>query len=233
MLKKLSLSIALISTAIFTGSALGDVVYLVDYNTEISTDDYNPNYDQADNGSSAITYSDATGLDGSRAAQIDFDTSTGPQNVSYFTDLAASEMNAATSADASDYILSFDIRIEGFDTGQTQVYSPYELKLGDVSFQGNLNATASYQTVSANLGDLSMGGAGTFDLTDFDSGQQFKIGFSNFGTNLTEQFGSDADNRYFVDNVTLSQIDAVPEPTTLALIGLGVLAFAGTRKRKN
>ncbi|TWT50435.1 PEP-CTERM motif protein [Rubripirellula amarantea] len=227
MLKKLSLCAALAASVFASNSSYADVIYELDYNSGS-----NANYDQADPGGiSTKSYTAATGLDGSTALQVDFDTTGNPFSVSYFTNLSSSAVNVATSGNAADYDLSFDIRVEGLDTGVFSVSTQYDLVLNDVTFRGTLNSTTAYQPFSVNLATLTNVGSGTFDLADIGSGtQQFRVALLNAG----QRFGNDTNNSYFVDNVRLTELTAVPEPSSLAFMSLAMLGGVTCwRKRRS
>ncbi len=206
------------------------VIYNVDFNTERPTQPgfFNPNYDQADPGGiSTKTYSAAAGLDGTTALRVDFDTTSNPFSVSYFTNLASSAVDAPVSANLSDYKLSFDVRIEGFDANDVNTFSQYSIIFGDERYDGTFNATSSFQTVVADLDMLSSAGTGTFAPTDFTGTQQFRVAFLG----LPNKFDLDTNNSYFVDNIRLVQAVAIPEPSSFALVGLAAAGLFYRRKR--
>ncbi|MDA8744780.1 PEP-CTERM sorting domain-containing protein [Rubripirellula amarantea] len=233
MFNKLSFATVLLAGALVTSSSSADLIYELDFNTETGTPgDYNPNFDQADPvGISARSYTAGTGMDGSRALQVDFNTTGDPFSVSYFTNLSSSSVNAPTSANASDYDLSFDVRIEGFDFDSTSVFTQFDLRLNDVNFQGTLNSTSTYQTVTTNLGAMTNTLAGTFDLGDFTTGtRQFRIAFLG----LNGKFDTDTNNTYYVDNIRLNEVVAVPEPSSLGMLAIGMLGgVTYWRKRRS
>ncbi|WP_404307808.1 PEP-CTERM sorting domain-containing protein [Neorhodopirellula lusitana] len=215
-----------------SGTAFADVVYSIDFETESNPSDYNPNYDQADPGGiSTKSYDAGTGFDGSRALRVGFDTATEPFSVSYFTNIAQSAVDPPTSTNASDYILSFDVRIEGFNPGTTSVSTQFSLALNDVKYEGTLNSTEVYQTVTANLGSLNETQGGMLDLNDFNTGtRQFRVAFLG----LNDKFEETAtNNAYFVDNITLSTVTAVPEPSSLALLAISGVGIVALRRRKS
>lgn len=209
----------------------GGLIYEIDFNTETGTPgDYNPNYDQADPaGISSKDYVAGVGFDSTRALQVDFDTTGDPFSVSFFTNLASSAVDTPTANDVSGYTLSFDVRIEGFDADDSSVYTQYDLRLNDVNYRGTFNSTATYQTVTSNLGTLTQTEVGgTFDLGDFATGtRQFRVGFLG----LNNKFDLDTNNRYFVDNIQLNQVAAVPEPSSLALVAIGIIVCLIRRRR--
>ncbi len=233
MIKMLSALAILFASVACPKIAFADVIYDLDYNTQTgAVGNFNPNYDQADNGASVISYEAGAGSDGSRSLRVDFDTTTNPNSVSYFTNLASSSVSAPTSGNASDYTLSFDVRVEGFDTGQSQVFTQYDLRIGDEVFRGNLNGNVTDRTVMVNLGDLTNAGAGNFETGDFAGTQQFRIDLANFAGGLQVPFASDTNNAYFVDNIRLEQITSIPEPSSLSLLAAGILGLSLRRKRR-
>jgi len=78
-----------------------------------------------------------------------------------------------------------------------------------------------YTQVAYTLAQATAGGTGAFDAT---APFWFRIAHGSGG------FGFDNPNTVQIDNVL---IQAVPEPSTLALAGLGVLALVGLRRRGN
>lgn len=220
------LTSCLISATLLCSNASAAVIYSLDFNTETGTPgDYNPNYDQADPGGiSTKGYVASVGDDGSRALQVDFDTTGDPFSVSYFTNLSSSSVDSPTSISTADYTLSFDVRIDGFDGDDSSVFSQYSITLGDEKFEGSFNATASYQTIEVSLDSLTNTGASSFDLSDFTGTQQFRVAFLG----LNNKFDLDNNNSYFVDNIKLAQI---PEPSSIALLGVVGLGFLVRRRR--
>ncbi len=94
-IKNLLLLAAFVLTSTLCGNLTADsVVYDLDFETESSTDDYNPNYDQADPGGvSTKTYDANGGAGGTRGLRVDFDlTGSSPFSVSYFTNLGSSSL---------------------------------------------------------------------------------------------------------------------------------------------
>ena len=218
----------LISASLLSGSAsAASTIFNLDYNNASNP---NPNFDQADpTGISTKTYTDLVGFDGTRALQVEFDTSpTAPFSVSYFTNLGSSTVDAPTSTSESDYTLSFDVRIQGFNTGTTQTSAQYSIQLNDEKYEGTFNATAAYQTVMMSLSDLNNTGAGqSLSLADFTTGtRQFRVAFLG----LDNKFEAVTDNNsYNVDNVLLTQ---VPEPSSLAALSLAAGAGLFLRRRR-
>ncbi len=221
----------LIFATLLSGSAsAASTIFSLDYNTESSTPgDYNPNFDQADPTTiSTKTYTDLVGFDGTRALQVEFDTSpTAPFSVSYFTNLGASTVDAPISTSESDYTLSFDVRIQGFNAATTSIFTQYSITLNDEKYEGSFNATSAYQTVMMSLSDLNSTGADTLSLADFSTGtRQFRVAFLG----VDSRFETVTDNNsYNVDNVVLTQ---VPEPSSLAALSLAAGAGLFLRRRR-
>lgn len=73
-------------------------------------------------------------------------------------------------------------------------------------------------------------------LTNPDTGgawTHYTMNFSGTGTDIISFGGYDNPGYWFLDNVSVSAVTAVPEPPTLALFGLGLLGIGiMNRKRK-
>ena len=207
--------------SLLSSESNGDTVI---YNRDYTVD---PSFDEADPTAIADEiYVDDAGPDSSRALQVDFDTTTNPFSVAYFTNLGNSAVDPATSSNLSDYVLTFDIRADGFDIGQDDVSSQYSLTINDAVFEGTFDTTATYQTIEANLSTISTGG--TFEPADFSSGsQQFRVSLLG----ISGRFGQDTGNLLQLDNVRVTQVAVVPEPGSLSLLALGTLLVSCRRRR--
>lgn len=109
-----------------------------------------------------------------------------------------------------------------------------ELSIGPAA---GYNAMGFYMTDPNDSGGrFSISGV-EFDFNDIfgtslGSGKIFYISiFDAAGLGSVSIFSNDPDDGYGLDNLTVGSI-AVPEPGTLALLGLGVLALILARKRK-
>ena len=222
-----NLSIVMLTIAGLSLSSLptfGDLVY--DLNYDVTT----PTYHQFDFGGPKTLSTTTGGVTGD-AAKLEFDNSGSIFNLSYFAEINPTEINTPTSALASDYEFSFDVKAEGLDSGVTSAGGQAEIRLGDARFQANYNATATYTTLTFNLGAMTSIG-GTFDLSDVTTTPtkpQFKV--NSLG--LTGKFGADAGNVLRFDNFQLTQLSAVPEPSAfLAFTLFGICVTAASRRKK-
>ena len=226
-----NLSIVMLTIAGLSLSSLptfGDLVY--DLNYDVTT----PTYHQFDFGGPK-TLSTATGGVTGNAARLEFDNSGSIFSLSYFAEINPFEINTPDSALASDYEFSFDVKAEGLKSGVTSAGGQTEIRLGDAKFQANYNATATYTTLTFNLGAMTSVG-GTFDLSDVTTTMvkpQFKVNLLRSGLSITDMFDTDAGNVLRFDNFQLTQLSAVPEPSAfLAFTLFGICVTAAGRRKK-
>lgn len=158
------------------------------------------------NTSLGIIDSDAPGGSGN------FGNEPSASTILFFLDGSAATMNVAA----------------GFDTGFSFFYSSSET--GFVKVYSGLNGTGDLLAtlnLSANLGSCIGDPNGTYCEWD-------PIGVSFDGVARSVDFGGSA-NYIGFDNITLGAavpIGEVPEPASLALFGLGALAFGARRRKK-
>ncbi len=134
-------------------------------------------------------------------------------------------MSVSGNADpvSANYTLSFDAKgtaaanIQlGIQSWQNDFFGGS--MIGNATVNQSLAAANQWQTFSINLGSLS-----GFNPT----GATWQL---NFQLNAWEWGGPGNVDGLFIDNVKLT---AVPEPSTLALAGLGATALLGLRRRRN
>lgn len=221
---------ALFSMGVTSEKVVAGVVFDLNYNLGS-----NPNYDQADNSAiTTISYPAATGLDGSTALQVQFDTTgVSPSDgnpwfsTSYFTNLSNSFVAAGVSDDADDYVYSFDYSVEGFAAGQSSVFTQVRIQLDDARFESSLNATATPQTFSMKLSDMTLS-AGTFSAADLLTGtRQARVAFLD----ISNRFGQDTDNFFRLDNFRLTEVTAIPEPSSMLMFAaVGMVCLLRRRR---
>lgn len=126
-------------------------------------------------------------------------------------------------SDFADEIFRVDVP---FDVPAVNgVYTPISVNLGNgtvVTSAGSTPENALLPFVDFVNGDPAIAGR------DFSLVNEFLL---NFVVNDGLQFGSDTDNSFFVDNVVIQQVVAIPEPSGLALLcAAGVLGLVRRRK---
>lgn len=203
---------------------------------DVDFDNTAPTYAQGDgSGTRTLTYttggtSTADGVGGTKGSKYTFDL-TGLSgftfNNPFYQINNTTGFLGATSTDVNDYEVSFDIRAEGM-TGSS-VGATFDLRLGDANFTSSVTYTGTYAKTTLNLGDIASDT--NFDLTDFtaSSGSQRQFKFTVFGSGDAGKFGYDSGNALYLDNF---QINEIPEPASMALIGLGSLCLLGRRRAR-
>lgn len=204
--------------------ASGVLIYEMNYDSPTSS----PSYNQADPGGTANLVVGTTGVGSMNAAHIDFDlTSSSPFSINYFANFSFAPVAAPTSANPADYEFSFEVQADGLIASAAG--GKAQIALGDVTFQGDYDATGTYSTITFNLADMDQSG-GTFELSDINAGGQFRAD----SRSVVGNFGSDAGNALHFDNWRLTEIATVPEASSfvaLSLLGIGFMARTDRRNR--
>lgn len=199
------------------------LIYELNYDSPTSS----PSYNQADPGGTANLAVSTTGVGSMQAAHITFDlTNVSPFSINYFANFNFAPVTAPTSIDPADYEFSFEVQADGL--AASSAGGKARLTLGDVSFEGDYDATGTYSTITFSLADMAQSG-GTFDLTDINAGGQFRAD----SRDVVGKFGSDPGNVLHFDNWRLTEIAVVPEASSfVALSLLGLVNFARTTRGK-
>lgn len=168
------------------------------------------------------------------AMSVTFFTTNGI-TVNFQTATLATAPSGATSSSLSDYVLSFDMAIEGVDISAG--YGGLQVSLqgndGGIFGVGEVSpfiippggtAGSGYQHYSYNLSTFTASSGGALNLSTAST-LAFGIGVVAYGN------GMDASPETFlVDNI---QVTMIPEPTSLALMGCGAALFFVRRSKKN
>jgi hypothetical protein len=167
-----------------------------------------------------------TGVGGSQALEMNLDASGEVGTDWYFyagvgrSDIAG--VGSLLSLQSSDVTLSLDIAMVGATspTAVTLNINQYSgsTKVWQASFTPTLTTDGTFTHIDLNLAQGTQ--TGTWDPT-LSLGLN-SLAFNNGGFPLA------AGDRVILDNV---QLTAVPEPTTAALAGLGILAMVFRRRR--
>jgi hypothetical protein len=140
-----------------------------------------------------------------------------------------------TDPNLNDYVLSFDMAIwNGVGLNHLQVdvqgwagqwYSGAMTDSGAATVDtSSVVPLGGYQHISVNMGTLFAGSGGNFNPTS----QTYQFQLQVNGWELANG-GPQASEIVALDNL---QVTMVPEPTTLALIGLGAAALLSFRRRQ-
>jgi len=234
---------SLMTAAMAMGSstAVADlVIFSADYDTTSPSADSH-SFGSGGNGGSAANVVDANGVGGSLGAGVTFEMSTLDNTGNPFTSVRyqadfGTFANQPTSSNPSDYEVSFDVRFDGLLSGQS-TYNQFDIVIDSFTFRveggGPGDTGAAFTSFTYNLGDdmimMPQPGSGPFDVSEFSADEpEFK--FTVFG--LQGRFGTDADNALRFDNISLSQISAVPEASSFTAFLLIGLATGGVREWK-
>jgi hypothetical protein len=174
----------------------------------------------------------APGFGGSgNAMALTFNAISGT-SVNLQTSTLATAPSGATSANLSDYTLSFDMAIQGVDitTGFGGLQISVQGNDGGIFGQAAVSpfvvpgagtANSGFQHYSFNLGAPWTANGGGLQIST-DTSLAFGIGVVAFGNSMTA-----SPETLLVDNI---QISMVPEPSTYAILFSGLGLFVGSRR---
>jgi len=229
------LIIALALMAWVSSTAQADNVYTLDF-------DATPVAGQTTTGgaSTGVNFMNSDGVGGTNGAVISFDS--GGFSTGLFADIDLFNnpgflQQTPTSTSLSDYFLSFDILATGFAPGVTSFTGTTQASF-DVGNFGATNTFLSNVPFGASVTDQFTTitiplGTGTVNPADFlttDNADRPRFTLSLLGVD-NGQFGEDTDNTFVLDNITLVEVSAVPEPGSFLLVAIGITGLATRRRR--
>ncbi|MGZ0655414.1 PEP-CTERM sorting domain-containing protein [Coraliomargarita sp. W4R53] len=218
--------------SLLTGAALTISALSLSAQTVIYDFDYDGNNPSSATAGSALNQSysiTADGVGGTNAGNATFDSTSDSGSFSFGHTISNGRNGSiADSTNASDYILTFDVKAIGLLDGQSisgQAQLSFNFSDQITANASNaINITDTFQTYTLNLGS-DFNTAATINLTNINNNMQFRI--DDFSAH--DHFGYDTGNSIIFDNVSLTQ---VPEPATYAaLTGLLALGFVMIRRR--
>ena len=211
-----------------SGSALGDDGWLVGANVFNSGGGFLYNYFSfpAPNGGSGFS-GIATGEGGAAQGAQQLNTYNDYNNQDHFNG----------SGNVLEAILFREWTVGAADVGKTYTFD-YDAKLGNLAAPTTSNAFiktidpgAGFATTNFVVDDTTGTSPSTWESNSLaltiDAGlvgQIFQIGFSSTAT-------AGNDSGVFYDNVSLTSPASVPEPSSIALLGLGALGMVVRRRR--
>ncbi len=182
----------------------------------------------------SLTVASGTGVSGSQGLtwQADFNAAYSgfmPCNLGY----SGGNPSGNTDPNINDYTLSFDMAVaSGVAVNQLQLtlngWAGQWFTGASTGSQAAIDTSAvtvgsGFQLVTVNLGTLFTGSGGNFDPTS----QTYQFQFQLNGWQLAGG-GPVTGEQMTLDNV---QISIVPEPSTIALVGLGMAGLCCLRRR--
>jgi hypothetical protein len=230
MKKKTKTSI--LTAASLTGVALSLSGQTVIYSTDFDTTN---GYSQNDSNGTVVDYTfsdtgNTNGVGGSDALSLEWDASALVTDTGYTLKFFSNQIatgTAATSDNSSDYTLEFDLSTLGLVSASTSIN--FDINFGGVTATTfpTITDASGFTHYSIDLGTLS-----AFDsLTAANINSSLQIKFYTWDDQGYDKFGADAGNAIYVDNITLTQAAAIPEPSTFAALA-GALALGVTMIRR-
>lgn len=208
-------------TCLSASIANGGVVY------ELNFDSTNPAYSQAGGAGAPNLSLTGSGFTGNGAVLSFAPASASDGAVNFFSNVSLSAgdlLSSPSSTEASDYIFSFDSKVDGLQSPNANTYVQVQFKLGGVTYQSGFNVTEQFANYQFTLP------SGPIDPADFTSDSprpEFRFDVFNIGS----AFGTDTGNSLSVDNLRITEVTAVPEPSSMALLAFGGAGLAWRRRK--
>lgn len=144
-------------------------------------------------------------------------------------DILIEGLPASTSMTVT--LWSYEAGNSGNDQGNSQNYSDWFIDDGDGSFSATSDTLAQDNWEVINFGDFDEDGDGRFTITGSTNGSGEMLIFARGGAAAGDngQTLGDANGK---GSAFLNGIEIIPEPASLALLGLGGALMLGGRKRR-
>lgn len=206
--------------------------------TYIGSDDGANSSDPRPNSIAAAASFDAAAASIATVSTIDFESAP----VGAFSNLL---VGAGVTIDGND-ANNQDQRIENAPTGLPDRLFGYNTTAGGQNFASMFGGTLTFSFIPGinsfggyfsglQLSNLSVtffdGTNQTVDIPTLSSGIAF-VGFTDVGKNISSVTVNAPGDIIAVDDVRFGRAAAVPEPTSLALLGMGVASLGGYRLRR-
>lgn len=128
------------------------------------------------------------------------------------------------------FIETFAQSVGGFAIGQLYQLSWYA---GNFGYSPNGFGYVNPNAIETLVGGVSIGAGSTLALSPDWTLQSLVFTATAANLQIAFQLDTTATSYMSIDGITLTEVDAVPEPTTLALLGAGLVAVRARRRRSS